>query len=275
MQVGAKPPKGLRLGYAPPRKRKLHDGKPVPRPAPVPMNNGSAASAMEPSTQTEQAEPEGHSLQQPEPEPMTDPTPPVMAAPASLKQTLRECGYCIVSSALAMTGVPIDADELEAECHSVRTGDDPDGPIHNDPKRRMFSLPRCFTRLLSMCLLARLGWHEIQGNRDECDMRLFVSEPNGSEQMPHCDERAQKTQNAGEDNVLLSGILALEPGTRLISYPDGPHAPSKPIDLAVGDLLVFRGDFWHAGAKYTDRNRRLHMYFTAPGYRRDPGYTYS
>ena len=155
MQVGAKPPKSLRLGYCPPRKRKLHDGKPVPRPAPVPVNDGSAASAMEPSTQTEQAEPEWHSPQQPEPEPMTGPTPLVMAVPASLKQTLREreCGYCIVSSALAMTGVPIDADELEAECHSVRTGDDPDGPIHNDPKRRMFSLPRCFTRLLSMCLL--------------------------------------------------------------------------------------------------------------------------
>ena len=121
----------------------------------------------------------------------------------------------------------------------------------------------------------RVAEHEIQGNRDQCDIRFFVSECNGREQDCHCDEHFLKTQTASEANVLVSGILAIEPGTKLVIYPDGPSAPPKTLELAVGDLLLFRGDFWHAGASYLRRNRRLHMYFTAPGYRRDPGFTYS
>eukprot|EP00966_Prymnesium_polylepis_P153538 3545721-Prymnesium_polylepis.1 len=104
----------------------------------------------------------------------------------------------------------------------------------------MFTLPCCFTRLLSALLMHSLAQHKIQGNRDQCDIRFFVSQPNGPMQKPHCDEHYTRTQYVSEEDVLISGILAIEPGTKLVLYPDGPSAPSFTFHMEVGDLLLFR-----------------------------------
>ena len=88
-----------------------------------------------------------------------------VAAIASLASQLKQDGYCIIPTSVA--GHPLDAHELEEESFSVRTGPDQHGPVLNDPYRRMYSLPGCFTRLLAVLLLGRLSWHDIQGNRDQ------------------------------------------------------------------------------------------------------------
>ena len=76
-----------------------------------------------------------------------------------------------------------------------------------------------------------------------------------------------------DDNVLLSGILGLEEGTELILFP--PTGPAKRVPIAPGDVLLFRGDCWHAGAGYPKKNRRVHFYLSSPLRRRNPGYFYS
>ena len=81
-------------------------------------------------------------------------------------------------------------------------------------------------------------------------------------------------QGGSEASALCSGILALEAGTSLLLYPSGPKGAALSVLLDAGDLLLFRGDCWHAGAGYACLNRRIHFYLSAPRRRREPGYTY-
>ena len=41
------------------------------------------------------------------------------------------------------------------------------------------------------------------------------------------------------------------PDTKLILFPEGKGGRRVDLVLEVGDIVVFRGDCWHAGAKYT------------------------
>ena len=61
-----------------------------------------------------------------------------------------------------------------------------------------------------------------------------------------------------DKKVRLSAIVAVEEGSKLFIYAaqDGPRIAT--VLLNVGDMVVFRGDCWHAGAKYRCPNRRLH-----------------
>ena len=108
------------------------------------------------------------------------------------------------------------------------------------------------------------------------DMRLFVSQPGGAAQRVHCDDDPLDPvyHRESEDSALYSGILALEAGTSLLLYPDGPEGAAVPVLLDAGDLLLFPGDCWHAGAGYACLNRRIYFYLSAPRRRRKPGYTY-
>lgn len=62
-----------------------------------------------------------------------------------------------------------------------------------------------------------------------------------------------------DDNVRLSGVVALEEGTKLFIYASNGERIAT-VHLNVGGMVVFRGDCWHAGAKYRQSNRRLHVY---------------
>ena len=93
----------------------------------------------------------------------------------------------------------------------------------------------------------------------------------------HCDNNPFETVYCAEefnDDALLSGLLALEPGTELLFYSDGPSKPALTMRLEPGDVLLFRGDCWHAGAKYRCPNRRLHVYVYHSSNSRARGDTY-
>ena len=46
------------------------------------------------------------------------------------------------------------------------------------------------------------------------------------------------------------------------------------IELNAGDMLIFRGDLWHAGAAYGHRNIRLHCYLDSRHVKRTPDSTF-
>eukprot|EP00964_Phaeocystis_antarctica_P009430 scaffold5110_cov59-Phaeocystis_antarctica.AAC.1 len=124
--------------------------------------------------------------------------------------------------------------------------------------------------------MTALEARDLLGERDRLDMRLLVSQPGGAPQRVHCDDDPCHPvyQGGSEASALCSGILALEAGTSLLLYPSGPKGAALPVLLDAGDLLLFRGDCWHAGAGYVCLNRRIHFYLSAPRRRRKPGYTY-
>ena len=98
------------------------------------------------------------------------------------------------------------------------------------------------------------------------------------EQKVHCDDDpgADIYRNLGNHkHVQLSGVHALQEDTMIIMYPEGKHGPRKEILLAAGGTIIFRGDCWHCGAAFKQRNVRLHIYITTPKRRRQKGYTFS
>lgn len=86
----------------------------------------------------------------------------------------------------------------------------------------------------------------------------------------------------------LSALLALMPGTKLNVWPNSSKLSIlnenllekvKPIsceqiDLEAGDLLVFRGDFVHAGSSYENDNYRLHTFLDSGSVKRSPNKTW-
>ena len=167
---------------------------------------------------------------------------------------------------------------LESEKQTVRTGEDPDGNVDRDVHRRMHTLPQSFSTILGGFMMQGLRATNLGlGNRDQIDMRLFISTPGGLPGRVHCDDNPFETVYCAEefnDDALLSGLLALEPGTELLFYPDGPSKPALTMRLEPGDVLLFRGDCWHAGAGYTTKNRRIHFYLSSPMRRREAGRTW-
>ena len=53
--------------------------------------------------------------------------------------------------------------------------------------------------------------------------------------------------------VCLSGIVAVEEETKLFIYSGRGGVRVATIEMNVGDIVVFRGDCWHAGAPNTAR----------------------
>ena len=110
--------------------------------------------------------------------------------------------------------------------------------------------------------------HNILGKRDKVEMKAIESLPYdedgnlATEQGPHCDDEYTHDiyrNYYNTDTLLLSGVQAIMPGTKLILFPEGKGGRRVDLVLEVGDIVVFRGDCWHAGAKYTERNLRLHF----------------
>ena len=213
------------------------------------------------------------------PSPSSQPQAPSIAAqdlppPQGWSEPDLKRGYLKVTQAVDPSW--LDATALTGDSVEVRRGEDPDGEVGGDEKRSMRSLPSGLSGLLGGVIMTALGARDLLGERDRLDMRLLVSQPGGAPQRVHCDDdpRHPVYQGGSEASALCSGILALEAGTSLLLYPSGPGGAALPVLLDAGDLLLFLGDCWHAGAGYACLNRRIHFYLSAPRRRREPGYTY-
>ena len=83
---------------------------------------------------------------------------------------------------------------------------------------------------------------------------LIKSFRGGRRQVMHTDYDAEQVGCAAIKP--LGVIVALSKSARL-------HTPASTIRLRQGDLLLFTGDFQHAGAAYSKPNYRFHTYLTS------------
>ena len=59
----------------------------------------------------------------------------------------------------------------------------------------------------------------------------------------------------------------MQPRTKLWIFPNGCDDPNPMLlRLAVGDMLVWRGDLVHAGAGYAEEHVRVHAYVDPPSH---------
>ena len=83
-------------------------------------------------------------------------------------------------------------------------------------------------------------------------VKLLTSLAGDTQQALHCDFDKKKKQVSSLCEFHYSAIVCLEKNTRLIV---GLRRES--IDIPLHSMLLFRGDMVHAGAAYTEKNRRL------------------
>ena len=136
----------------------------------------------------------------------------------------------------------------------------------------MSKLERTFTTAVVSALLP----NELQVT--ECVILEARPMPNAplSEQCPHCDYGPELfTVDSG--TIPHSALLAIEDDTSLVVWK-GSHKFMRPpmlvnhmynvkdlgrgttILLRKGDVIIWRGDLIHAGARYTESNLRLFVY---------------
>lgn len=69
------------------------------------------------------------------------------------------------------------------------------------------------------------------------------------------------------DQQMYSLLIALQPETSILyeenSLDSSPNV--KTVAMTTGDVLLFGGNFVHAGAAYEETNIRLHTYLRDPG----------
>lgn len=108
---------------------------------------------------------------------------------------------------------------------------------------------------------------------------ILHSRPGCQPQAAHCDYVPDDALKAVSDEQMpLAILICLMPNTRLKIWPNSARLatsdPSllknvKPIaceeaKLNPGDIIIFRGDFVHAGSGYDANNYRIHYYLDSP-----------
>lgn len=148
----------------------------------------------------------------------------------------------------------------------------------NDHKRRQctLSMRKCNTVMRTFLR----GLNQFVRNHISSDLQpapwvALHSRPGCQDQAAHCDyELGEELVSASDNEMPLSVIVALMPGTRLNVWPNSLGLVSlsdseikkvapiacKVVEMEVGDVLVFRGDFVHAGSGYDTDNYRLHTF---------------
>lgn len=111
------------------------------------------------------------------------------------------------------------------------------------------------------------------------DMVILKSLPGCQRQHPHTDYVPRKELLQVEDEYMPLGcIVGLMGGTKLYvwenSIKDNRKCKETLVYLEPGDVLVFRGDFVHAGADYEDYNYRVHSFLDSPKVVRGKNETY-
>ena len=116
-------------------------------------------------------------------------------------------------------------------------------------------LERC--GVLQLCTTVDGG----SASKDVVDMHALTSNAGCKPQPPHGDAAdcgAFADMRAGD--VPLSVVRAFMPGSTLRVYPRGCDREWRRVYYAPREMIVFRGDFIHAGDSYVTANTRIHTY---------------
>ncbi|MDX1900998.1 MAG: hypothetical protein SFW66_03210 [Gammaproteobacteria bacterium] len=195
-------------------------------------------------------------------------------------ENIHTTGYQVIRSA-----VTIDDRILKS---AQRLGEKKAGAIfnhnevntRNDYKRLQCNLPLKAKYMRSFnTSVQKIVKNKINTNLLPTDPVIIYSKSGCQPQAAHCDyipDQALKTVDDAQ--MPLAILIALMPDTHLNVWPNSIRlATAKPeqlksinpipcetIDLNSGDMLVFRGDFVHAGSGYQADNYRIHYYLDSP-----------
>ena len=109
---------------------------------------------------------------------------------------------------------------------------------------------------------------------------VLVSKSGCVSQAAHADYQYDEVGDDEDASMPLGLIVALMDETyfdawpRAIRYDDVKKYEHKQLVLNAGDVLVFRGDFFHAGAAFDKLNVRLHYYLDMEGVERTRNVTF-
>lgn len=163
----------------------------------------------------------------------------------------------------------------------------------NDFKRLEATIDRRTCRKVTKQFLADLD--KFVSSSISCTLKpsrwsVIHSKAGCQAQAPHCDYVPDLAlAKAPDAQMPLSVLVALMPGTRLNVWPNSIRLATlsgrvlkemvpiacEELQLEPGDVLVFRGDFIHAGSSYGEDNYRLHTFLDSPTVPRDPNTTWT
>lgn len=150
----------------------------------------------------------------------------------------------------------------------------------NDKKRRQTPLPRSSSYMqMFHAQVKDFVSKQVNTELEPTNPVILYSKAGCQPQAAHCDYEPDKNLKAcGDANMPLALIVCLEPQTTLLTWPNSARLSlqsanelqdvspirCKQVSLNPGDILVFRGDFVHAGSGYQQDNVRIHYYLDSP-----------
>ena len=90
------------------------------------------------------------------------------------------------------------------------------------------------------------------------DYAILYSKAGGARQSLHTDYTIHDT------HPRFSGIIAVNEGTKLLIEDGENSGQEKEIKLNIGEAIIMRGNFKHAGASYTKNNNRRIFFKAIP-----------
>jgi ectoine hydroxylase-related dioxygenase (phytanoyl-CoA dioxygenase family) len=151
---------------------------------------------------------------------------------------------------------------------------------HNDHKRRQRNLPLRTQYMLKFDeSVKQIVQSKINTDLTPTDPVIIHSRPGCQPQAAHCDYLPDEALKVVSDKQMpLAALICLMPKTRLKVWPNSSRlATSDPallskvqsiscqeVELNPGDMIIFRGDFVHAGSGYETDNYRIHYYLDSP-----------
>lgn len=142
----------------------------------------------------------------------------------------------------------------------------------DDNKRRQYNLPlsgeymKKFDEKIKMFVKQNIKTSSIP-----TDPVIIHSLSNCQVQAAHCDYTPNDLKSISNIDIPLSMLLCLMKDTTLRIWPNSSKLFSvknnnidiiepRELKLKPGDIIIFRGDFIHAGSGYENENLRIHYY---------------
>ena len=185
----------------------------------------------------------------------------------------------LVDAAAPINNAPQVHREAVSRGKSIFNGQDEDGELTNgDKKRRQYRIKSANLEEDYIKMLLRFGLLEaasVESFKEVTEVNALSSTKGCRPQPAHSDTGTHgsfATQRAGD--VPFSLLHAIMQGSSLRIYERGCDGPMRRLRFNACDVIVFLGDFVHAGDRYDEANTRLHAYIDSLALRREPNTTH-
>jgi len=213
-----------------------------------------------------------------------------MSSSLEQKETLHTAGFQVIRQAVKVSQQLVQGVQLACQKRTASIFNHNEQHRRNDFKRRQRNLPLKAQYLQQFdASVKALVKAQVNTALIPTDPVILHSLPGCQPQAAHCDYIQDETLQALTDEQMpLAVLIALMPGTRLKVWPHSARLAFQETDalreikaieceevgLEPGDMLVFRGDFVHAGSGYQQDNFRIHYYLDHPWLRREKNRTW-